>query len=146
MLQGGTDGGAHVKLLASGDNMTEILACIVREHGIVSLEQAHHQMSYVPARFFGFEKRGALIEGHAADIMIYDKDKVGSTRHYGKIWDVPDGGFRRVVRPTGMHQVIVNGETIFDRELCTGALPGRVLSYGPALDDVEPRAMAIAAE
>ena len=81
------------------------------------------------------ERRGALQEGFAADLMIYDYDTVGSTRKFEKVFDVPDGSYRQVVRPTGIKHVVVNGQPIFVDGAGTGALPGRLIGNGgPRID------------
>jgi N-acyl-D-amino-acid deacylase len=130
VLISGTDGGAHLKLTALGDCPTETINIIVKEEGITSLENAHFRLSNMPARVMGLHNRGALLEGYAADLMIYDFDTVGSTRTFEKIRDMPDGSFRLAQRATGVDWVVVNGQPIFEKGSSQGALPGRLVSNG----------------
>lgn len=50
VLLGVSDGGAHTKFLTAGRYPTETLAKLVREEGMMSLEDAHWRLSALPAR------------------------------------------------------------------------------------------------
>ncbi|MGH8595371.1 MAG: N-acyl-D-amino-acid deacylase family protein, partial [Gammaproteobacteria bacterium] len=75
-LLGVSDGGAHTKFFTAGRYPTETIEKLVREHGILSLEEAHWKLSAMPARCAGFRDRGTLQEGSAADIVIYDYENL----------------------------------------------------------------------
>ena len=49
-LPGVSDGGAHTKFVTTARYPTELLSLWVREHEIMSLEEAHWRLSYYPAR------------------------------------------------------------------------------------------------
>ena len=49
---------------------TEVLSWLVRESGVLSLEEAHFRLSGLMAWAAGFKDRGTLREGMAADIVI----------------------------------------------------------------------------
>lgn len=144
-VPGTSDGGAHVKFWAGGHYSTDLIMWMVRENGVMTLEEIHHKLSAVPARILGLTNRGTIEEGQAADLLIYDYDKLGYRRlKYEIVNDLPDGDWRRVCKPEGIERVIVNGETTFvNGTESTGALPGRVVgSGGPEVDVM----LAIAAE
>ena len=62
-LPGVSDGGAHTKFVTTARYPTELLGYWVREHEIMSLEQAHWRLSYYPAMAAGLKGRGFLAEG-----------------------------------------------------------------------------------
>jgi N-acyl-D-aspartate/D-glutamate deacylase len=130
-LIGLSDGGAHVGILCNAGYTTETLGKLVRERGLLSLELAVKRMTSEPADFFGLADRGRLQPGLAADIAIFDPATVGSdSARPEALDDLPGGGRRLVVRPTGMHWTVVNGQVLFEGARHSGAFPGRVL--GPA--------------
>lgn len=136
-IPGTSDGGAHVKFFSGGHYSTEMISWLVREEGLLSLEDAHFRMSQLPARILGLDRRGTLVEGNAADLYIYDYDTIGYERdNYAILHDLPDGDWRRVVPAQGIDWVVVNGEPIFkNSETCEGALPGKLVSnQGPEID------------
>ncbi|MDB5969947.1 MAG: hypothetical protein JWQ90_2397 [Hydrocarboniphaga sp.] len=137
-LPGTSDGGAHVKFWAGGQYATDLIMWMVRESKQMTLEEIHYKLSYLPARVLGLHRRGALMEGYAADLVIYDFDKL-SYRHgkYEIANDLPDGDWRRVCKPTGIEWILVNGHPIFHNNVATGALPGRIV--GNAGADMDSR-------
>jgi len=135
-IPGTSDGGAHVKFHSGGQYPTDNLLCMVRESAQMTLEELHAKLSYLPARLLGLHQRGALLEGYAADLYIYDLDQLGYTHgRYDVVHDLPGGDWRRVCRATGVDWVICNGEPIFSSGESTGALPGRLLGNGGARVD-----------
>ena len=71
-LPGVSDGGAHTKFITTARYATEMLGYWVREHEIMSLEEAHWRLSYYPAMAAGLKGRGLLAEGVPADVIVYD--------------------------------------------------------------------------
>jgi len=137
-IPGTSDGGAHVKFFSGGHYPTEVIAWLVREEGLVSLEEVHFRMSQLPARILGLDKRGTLVEGNAADLFIYDYENIGYERdNYAIRSDLPNGDWRRIVPVQGIDWVVVNGEPIFENsETCEGAMPGKLVSNrGAEMDE-----------
>ncbi len=128
-LPGVSDGGAHTKFVTTARYATELLGLWVREHGIMSLEQAHWRLSAYPAQAAGLKGRGFLAEGAPADVVIYNPDTVDSLPTE-RLWDYPAGEWRLVQKATGYDRIIVNGVTTFIDGECTGATPGRLLLHG----------------
>jgi N-acyl-D-aspartate/D-glutamate deacylase len=130
-LPGVSDGGAHTKFVTTGRYPTELLGYWVREHQIMSLEEAHWRLSAYPARAAGLRGTGYLAEGMAADIIVYDPDAIDSLPQE-RLWDYPAGEWRLVQKAKGYSQIIVNGEITFVDGECTNATPGRLLRHGAA--------------
>ena len=128
-LPGVSDGGAHTKFVTTARYPTELLAYWVREHEIMSLEEAHWRLSSYPALAAGLKDRGYLREGAPADIVVYDYDRLDSCPQE-RLWDYPAGEMRLVQKAVGYERIMVNGETTFIEGDCTDATPGKLLRHG----------------
>jgi len=126
-----SDGGAHMKFQTLGAYPTDLLMWMVREKGYVTLEDAHYHLSYLPAWTAGFKDRGSLREGLAADILVYDLDKLNILPRE-IVHDVPPHDWRRVQRAEGYRWIMVNGQVTFEDGKGTGAHPGKLLRHGQA--------------
>jgi N-acyl-D-amino-acid deacylase len=94
-----------------------VLGKYVREEGTLSLPEAIHKMSGLPAGRLSLSDRGRLVKGLKADLVLFNsatvRDKATFTEphHY----------------PVGIEYVFVNGQTVITPEGHTGALPGQIL-------------------
>ena len=131
VLSGASDGGAHVKFRAGGNYTTHILAWLVRDEGLLSLEDAHFKLSYLNAFAGGFRDRGFLREGAPADIVMYDLEKlaVGPTE---VAHDLPGGDWRRIAKAEGYRWIMVNGQVTIEDGKPTGTMSGKLLRHGVA--------------
>ncbi len=128
-ILGVSDGGAHTKFFTAGRYPTETIEKLVREHGILSLEEAHWKLSAVPARCAGFRDRGTLQEGAPADIVVYDYARL-RVLPQEIAHDLPGNEWRRVQRAEGYRYVLVNGQVTVQDDKTTGMTPGRLLRHG----------------
>ena len=126
-LIGLSDAGAHLDMLCESGYTTWMLAHWVREKRALTLERAVQRMTSEPADFFGFKDRGRLKPGTAADIVIFDEEKVRSPMRPTAVKDLPAGGTRLYCKAEGISRVIVGGKEIYRDGRPTGALPGKVL-------------------
>lgn len=131
VLFGVSDGGAHTKFLTAGRYPTETICKVVREHGMLSLEEAHWRLAALPAQVAGFEGRGVLRKGVPADIVIYDYEKL-AVLDDEIVHDLPGGEWRRVQRAQGYRYVLVNGEVTIKDDRQTETYSGRLLRHGRA--------------
>ncbi len=129
VVAGLSDGGAHVKFLTAGVYPTDMLCWLVRDEKMLSLEDAHYKLSYLPAHFGGFKDRGALREGAPADIVVYDLNKL-EVLPSEVAEDLPGGEWRRIQKSKGYNWILVNGEITFEEGEPTGAMPGKLLRNG----------------
>ena len=95
----------------------QILGRYVRELGVLSLEDAVHRMSGLPARRFGIADRGRIAEGLAADLVVFDPTTVADRA----TWEEPR------LTAVGVDFVVVNGTIVAEAGGMTGALAGRVV-------------------
>jgi len=128
-LPGVSDGGAHTKFVTTARYPTDLIGYWVREHEIMSLEQAHWRLSYLPAMAAGLKGRGYLAQDAPADVVVYDYDRLDSTERE-RAWDYPAGEWRLIQKAIGYEHIIVNGVQTFVDGECTDATPGRLLRHG----------------
>jgi N-acyl-D-aspartate/D-glutamate deacylase len=95
-------------------------ARIVGEHvrgGTVTLEQAVHKVTALPAERFALKDRGVIKADMAADITVFDPGALADK----STWEKPR------VAPSGIAHVLVEGEAVVAAGRVTGALPGRIV-------------------
>jgi len=125
-----SDGGAHVDMLCNAGYPTYLIGKFVRGKHALTLEHAVKRITSEPARFFGIPGRGTISPGMAADLAIFDYDRIGSPERPEIRHDFPGGGRRLVTRSEGVEYTIVNGTILYQAGQHTGSLPGRVLRSG----------------
>lgn len=94
-----------------------ILGRYVREERLLTLEQAIHKMTGMPAKRVGLRDRGLLRAGAFADVTIFDPKTVIDRATF----EMPNQ------HPVGINYVIVNGQISVDNGKRTTALAGRAL-------------------
>lgn len=96
-----------------------ILQHYVRELGLYTLENAVHRCTGLAASRYGLKDRGAIREGAAADLVVFDPAGVRDNSTF----DDP----RRY--PSGIEYVLINGRLVLERGTYHGdVLPGEVLT------------------
>ena len=110
---------------------TEYLTKLVRDEGVMDLEQAHWRLSAYPALAAGIKDRGWIREGAPADIVVYDYENL-ELKPQEKAFDFPADEWRLVRKASGYRWTLVNGDVTFEDGECTGATPGTVLRHGTA--------------
>jgi len=68
-----TKGILHPRLYGT---FPRVIEKYVKKVGALSLEEAVHKMTLAPARVVGLKDRGAVKEGMAADLLLFDPDKI----------------------------------------------------------------------
>ena len=108
------EGRPHPRLYGT---FARVLGRYARELGVLSLAEAVHRMTGLPAATFGLERRGLLRPGYAADVVLFDPMRIADC-----------GTFEDPHRhPVGIAAVFVNGVQVLGAGGSTGARPGRVL-------------------
>jgi len=94
-----------------------VLGEYVREQRVLTLEQAVHKMTGLPARRLGLRDRGVLRVGAVADLVVFDPRRVADRATYADPHRYP----------VGVEHVLVNGRLVIRDGEHTGSLPGRLL-------------------
>ena len=69
----------HVEQLSTFNCFTtRLLGDGVREHKLLSVEQAVHLLTAEPATLYGLVDRGVLTEGAHADVVVFDPATIAS--------------------------------------------------------------------
>jgi N-acyl-D-aspartate/D-glutamate deacylase len=129
LMPGVSDGGAHTKFITVGRFPTEFLTELVRDNQMCSLEHAHYRLSALPARTVGLQDRGTLEIGKAADIVVYDLDKL-AIGPMEVAYDFPGDEWRRIQKAFGYRYVVVNGEITIEDDKETRTYSGKLLRHG----------------
>ncbi|HKY08242.1 MAG TPA: amidohydrolase family protein [Candidatus Binatia bacterium] len=126
VMIGQSDAGAHMGYDARFGYSTAFLGRWVRDHGIMSLEDAVHKLTFRVASIFGLGDRGLLRPGLAADVAVFDPATV-NTLEPEYVQDLPGNETRMIQQAAGVPHTIVNGEIVIENGAPTGALPGKIL-------------------
>lgn len=95
-----------------------VLGRYVRERGVLSLEEAVRKMTSFPASRLGLHDRGLIREGMAADVVVFDPERIIDRATYTDPHRYSEG----------VEYVLVGGTPVVDRGRHTGARPGRALT------------------
>lgn len=126
---GASDAGAHLDFTAYFDYPVYIIEKAVRDHGVLSLEEAVHFLTQVPAALYGLRDRGRLAEGGFADIVVFDPDTLACGTLETR-FDLPAGAGRLYAEPRGVADVLVNGAVVVSGGSLSSARPGILLRGG----------------
>jgi N-acyl-D-aspartate/D-glutamate deacylase len=134
---GGSDAGAHLDMMCGAIYSTALLAHGVREFGVISMEDAIHQLTDVPAQLYGLTGRGRIADRYAADVIVFDPQHVGHGTARMRA-DLPGGACRLYAEATGMQHVFVNGVAVAENGSIIGDTPGIQLRSGRDTYTVTP--------
>lgn len=98
-----------------------VLYKYVQQEKVISLEEAIRRMTSLPARKFHLSNRGLLIEGYAADIVVFDENEVRDLSTYEQPHQYS----------TGFRYVLVNGQTTVDNGVHIGTRAGVAVRNKP---------------
>jgi hypothetical protein len=135
VMLGGSDAGAHLDLMCHGNYPTVVLGEVVRQRGLLPVEEAVEMMTDRPARHYGLRHRGRVAEGFHADLVVFDPAAV-ATLPATVEHDLPGGGERLFAGSRGVSHVFVAGTEVVTGGAVTDRRPGRVLRSGRDTDTV----------
>jgi N-acyl-D-amino-acid deacylase len=111
--------GAGVPHPRSYGTNARVLAEFVRRKKLLTLEDAVRRMTSLPARTFGFQDRGLIRVGSAADLVLFDPEGVADTATLANPHSYS----------VGFALVVVNGSVVVEDDALTGDRPGTVLRH-----------------
>ena len=109
-----SDAGAHLTFFNDAGFGLHLLGHWSRDRGAMSLAEAVRRLTSHPAHVFGFEGRGLIREGFAADLLLFDPKTVGRGPKR-RVHDLPAGAARLTTDAIGVHGVWVNGRQVADQ-------------------------------
>jgi N-acyl-D-aspartate/D-glutamate deacylase len=132
---GASDAGAHLDMIDTFTWSTALLGPAVRDRKLITMEEAIHQLTQVPAELYGIRQRGVLGEGWYADVAVFDPARIGPGPIHTRR-DLPAGAARLYAEAEGIEHVFANGVEIVTGKNVTNARPGVVLRSGRDTDTV----------
>jgi N-acyl-D-aspartate/D-glutamate deacylase len=121
-----SDSGAHVCQEMGSSLQTHFLSYWVRKRQAFTLEQAIKKLTHDNAVAWEMTGRGLLHEGHQADIVLFEEDRIRPQLPTVEK-DLPGGARRLVQKAEGIRATLVNGAVAFENGEATGARSGTVL-------------------
>jgi N-acyl-D-amino-acid deacylase len=97
-----------------------VMGRYIREQKVSSLEEAIRRMTSYPSRIFQLGKRGLIVPGYKADLVVFDPETVIDTGTYQEP--------RR--HPLGIQHVLVSGRFIVRDGEYTGKNHGEIIKLG----------------
>ncbi len=107
-----TDNLTHPRVYGS---FARVLGKYVREEQLMPLEEAIRKLTALPADNLNLKKRGRLMVGHYADVVVFDPVSIRDLSTYENPHQYAEG----------VHHVFVNGQWTLREGAYTGALGGR---------------------
>lgn len=98
-----------------------VLGRYVRQDSVLTLEEAVHKMSGLPAERLNLTDRGVLREGNVADIALFDPALIIDTAEFGDPHHYAEG----------VVHVLVGGVPVLKQGVMTGKRPGKALRHTP---------------
>lgn len=108
------DGSVHARFYGTFPRKIRYFAL---DRDVISVEHAVRSMTSLPARIMGLRDRGMVMEGFAADLVVFDLDEIRDEATF----------FDPHQHASGIEYVMVNGQFVVDEGELTYALPGRVI-------------------
>ena len=96
-----------------------VLGRYVREDSVLTLEEAVHKMSGLPAERLNLTDRGVLREGNVADVALFDPAAIMDTAEFGDPHHYAQG----------VIHVFVGGVPVLRQGVMTGKRPGKALRH-----------------
>ena len=94
-----------------------VLGQYVREKKLLSLEEAIHKMTALPAKTYGIQKRGSIKENYIADLVIFDPKTVNDKATFVDPHQYP----------IGISYVILNGKLTVEAGNYKNVMAGKIL-------------------
>ena len=117
-----SDGGIGSSHPRGAGTFPRVLGLYAREKHWLTLPEAVHKMTGLPAQRLAWKNRGVIKEGNVADLVLFDPNTVIDRATYTN----------PCALPVGIERVFVNGTIVWDHNKPTGARPGLFLTRSGA--------------
>lgn len=104
-------------------SFARLLGKYVRDEGLIPLSEAVRRLSALPAANLQLDRRGRLLPGYFADVVIFDPATIQDHATFDRPHQYA----------TGVRDVLVNGVAVLRDGEHTGATPGQVVN-GPGVN------------
>lgn len=125
---GASDAGAHVMSNTDSCYAPWTLQHWVREQRVLDLSRAIQMLTSEQADLFGLSDRGRIGPGLAADLVLFDPDRIAVTG-VRYVADQPAAGKRLISDVTGVVASVVNGVVASRDGTSTGSRSGRLVCW-----------------
>ena len=109
---GGSDAGAHLDMMCGAIYSTALLSHGVREFGVLSLEEAIHRITDVPARLYGLRERGRIAARAGPPTSCCSTPTPSATSPSGCATTSPAAPGASTPTPPASTACMVNGVTV----------------------------------
>ena len=123
---GASDAGAHISQFCGAGDTSDLMERFVRKLGMMSLERAVQRLTGDLAEVWGIADRGKIREGYAADLVLFDPDRI-ARREEEFVSDFPGEARRYICHADGIDAVVVNGAVVRENGAYTEARAGRTV-------------------
>lgn len=123
-----SDGGINSSHPRGTGTFPRVLGLYVREKHWLTLPEAIHKMTGLPAQRLGWTDRGQIKKGNVADLVLFNPDTIIDRATYTDPFALP----------AGIEKVFVNGALVWDHNKPTGARPGLFLGRRGATAEFTP--------
>ncbi|MEW6210985.1 MAG: D-aminoacylase [Acidobacteriota bacterium] len=112
-----SDGGIGGRHPRGAGTFPRVLGRFVREWKWLTLAEAIRKMTSMPAERLGLKDRGRIQKGMKADIVLFDPRAITDRSTFKEPQSLSEG----------VHRVLVNGRTVWEKGRATGNLSGVVI-------------------
>jgi N-acyl-D-aspartate/D-glutamate deacylase len=106
----------------NNSNISQVFSELVNRRRVLSLEEAVHKLSGLPAAALGLVGKGFLRPGYDADITVFRPENIS-----------PPADYAEPERFTaGFEYVFIAGTTVVEKDTLTGAMTGRYVGVSSA--------------
>lgn len=107
-------GSTHPRVYGS---FARLLGQYVREEKLMTVEEAIRRMTSLPASNLKIQKRGALVVGNYADVVVFNPETIRDNATFENSHEYA----------TGVAHVLVNGIPVLENGVHTGKMPGKAV-------------------
>ena len=110
----GSSSGTHPRGYGA---FTRVFGNYVKKENALSFQDAIHKMTGLSATHIGLKKRGVIVTGYYADLVMFDPGKINDQATIAEPHKLSEG----------VDKVLVNGIIVFENKKTTDLYPGKII-------------------